>query len=98
MSVHSCCAPQIRSRLQVGLKSYHTLDVQARELKSVQLDAPAGAVRLLLHAPHANRYNTSAQVLTAASQRCLPCPPARCTAFGCIRCGAAVVASHQGLP
>ena len=44
-----------------------TLNAQARELKSVQLDAPAGAVRLLLHAPHANRYNTSAQVLVCAA-------------------------------
>lgn len=35
---------------------------QARELKSVQLDAPAGAVRLLLHGPHANRFNTAEQV------------------------------------
>jgi hypothetical protein len=35
---------------------------QARELKSVQLDAPEGAVRLLLHAPHANRFNTGMQV------------------------------------
>ena len=35
---------------------------QARELKSVQLDAPAGAVRLLVHAPHPNRFNTSGQV------------------------------------
>ncbi len=40
---------------------------QARELKSVQLDAPAGAVRLLLHVPHANRYNTSAQVGNATT-------------------------------
>ncbi len=35
---------------------------QARELKSVQLDVPAGAVRLVLHAPHANRFNTYQQV------------------------------------
>lgn len=28
----------------------------------MQLDAPAGAVRLLLHAPHANRFNTAEQV------------------------------------
>jgi hypothetical protein len=41
--------------------------LQARELKSVQLDAPAGAVRLVLHAPHANRYNTSAQVPDCAA-------------------------------
>lgn len=28
----------------------------------MQLDAPAGAVRLLLHAPHANRFNANGQV------------------------------------
>lgn len=42
----------------------------------MQVDAPAGAVRFLLHAPHTNPYNTAGQVrslqeltLTALQQR-----------------------------
>jgi len=35
---------------------------QARELTSVQVDAAAAAVRFVLHASHANSYNTAVQV------------------------------------
>lgn len=45
----------------MGASSAAVLPVQARELKSVQLDVAAGGVRLLFHAPHPNRFNTNKQ-------------------------------------
>lgn len=39
------------------------MTLQARELKSVELDVQAAGVRLLFHEPHVNRYNTGRQVL-----------------------------------